>query len=153
MSISVNTYREDQHLQIAYTQTKQDDTKEDFDYKIPLTTTPCHFGGKRYWFTCPWYASGKYCGRRVGTLYLGGKYFACRHCYDLTYNSRNLSGFFKGAGQTISAPDLDRLREEAKTEYYKGKMTRRYKQYLKKADKFLFQLQFITRGLYKTKSK
>lgn len=153
VGIEISTYSDEPYLRIHYTQTDRDDTKMDYDYKIPLTTTPCHFGGKRYWFTCPWYVNGKYCGRRVGVLFLGGKHFACRHCHNLTYNSRNLSGFFKGAGQTISAPELDALREEAKTEYYRGKMTRRYKRYLKKEDKFLYQLQFITKGLYKTKSK
>jgi hypothetical protein len=25
------------------------------------------------------------CGRRVAKLYLGDKYFACRHCYQLAY--------------------------------------------------------------------
>lgn len=153
VSFYISIQEAESYLQLTYTQTHDDGSKEDFDYKIPLTTTPCYFGGKRYWFTCPWYVNGKYCGRRVGVLFLGGKHFACRHCHNLTYNSRNLSGFFKGAGQTISAPELDRLREEAKTEYYKGKMTRRYKRYLKKEEKFLFQLQIITKGLYKTKSK
>jgi hypothetical protein len=26
-------------------------------------------------------------GRRVAVIYAKGKYFACRHCYDLTYTS------------------------------------------------------------------
>jgi len=153
VGISADTYHEDPHLQINYTQTDQDGEKKNFNYKIPLTTTPCYFGGKRYWFICPWYASGIYCGRRVGVIYKAGDYFACRHCYNLSYDSRNLGGFFKAAGQTISAPELDTLREEAKTEYYRGKMTRKYKRYLKKEEKFLYQLQVITKGLYKTKSK
>ena len=145
---------QEQYIKLIYTRTdRQTEEKKDFDYKVSLETTPCHFGGKRYWFICPWYANGVYCGRRVGVLYLGGDYFACRHCYNLTYNSRNLSGFFKAAGQVVSAPDLDRLMEEAKTEYYKGKMTRRYKRYLKKEERCLFQLQVITKGLYKTRSK
>ena len=152
VSISVDIYHEDPHLQITYTQTDQDGEKKNFDYKIPLTTTPCYYGGKRYWFICPWYASGIYCGRRVAVIYKAGDYFACRHCYNLTYNSRNLGGFFKAAGQTISAPELDTLREETKTEYYRGKMTKKYKRYLKKEEKFLYQLQVITKGLYKTKS-
>lgn len=153
VSILVDTYHEDQHLRITYTKTDQEGNKKDFDYKIPLTSTPCYYGGKRYWFICPWYANGVYCGRRVGVLYLGGDYFGCRHCYDLTYNSRNLSGIFKAAGQTISAPELDKLREEVKTEYYRGKMTRKYKRYLKKEESFLYQLQVITKGLEKTSSK
>jgi hypothetical protein len=55
------------------------------DYRVRLNTTPVHFGGERSWFLCP--AVG--CGRRVRKLYLapGGTYFACRHCYNLTYES------------------------------------------------------------------
>ena len=30
------------------------------------------------------------CGQRVVKLY-GGRYFLCRHCYNLTYPSRNVS--------------------------------------------------------------
>jgi hypothetical protein len=54
-------------------------------YRVQLETTPVHFGGERWWFLCP--AAG--CGRRVRKLYLGpsGTYFACRHCYNLTYAS------------------------------------------------------------------
>ena len=55
------------------------------DYKIPLHTTTPHFGGHRWWFTCP----GRGCGRRVGKLYLPprGQFFLCRHCYRLSYTS------------------------------------------------------------------
>ncbi|HXG68722.1 MAG TPA: hypothetical protein VNO70_26735 [Blastocatellia bacterium] len=58
-------------------------TGERFDYKVALTTTRPHFGGRRWWFVCP------LCARRVGKLYLppGGRYFGCRHCHDLTYRS------------------------------------------------------------------
>ncbi|MEI6127263.1 MAG: hypothetical protein WCQ99_12005 [Pseudomonadota bacterium] len=48
-----------------------------------MTTTLVYFGGSRYWFLCP----GRGCGRRVGKLYGAGKYFLCRHCYNLTYDS------------------------------------------------------------------
>lgn len=53
------------------------------NYRVYLSTTDCHFGGKRYWFLCP--AQG--CGRRVAKLYVGG-IFACRHCYALAYESQ-----------------------------------------------------------------
>jgi hypothetical protein len=61
------------------------------DYVIRLqTTTPFH-GALRWWFTCPLFLDGKACGRRVQKLYLppGGRYFGCRHCYRLAYDSRN----------------------------------------------------------------
>jgi hypothetical protein len=63
--------------------------KENFDYKIRLVTTPCYFGGKRFWFICPLIINGIPCDRMVGKLYLpsNAKYFGCRHCYNLTYKS------------------------------------------------------------------
>lgn len=61
---------------------------EEVRYPVRLTWTPCNFGGRRPWFICPGVVNGRYCGRRVGTLFNGGKYFLCRHCYDLTYQSR-----------------------------------------------------------------
>lgn len=63
--------------------------KRNIDYLVPLEKTSCHFGGYRYWFICPISVDGRYCGRRVGKLFLapGSSYFACRHCHDLTYRS------------------------------------------------------------------
>ena len=59
--------------------------KTNCNYRADLVSTPCRFGGQRWWFLCPIVN----CDRRVGVLYLpyGGKYFGCRHCYDLTYES------------------------------------------------------------------
>jgi hypothetical protein len=61
--------------------------RSDEDYRIQLTTTSCHYGGCRWWFRCPLYSAGSYCGQRVRKIYLppGGDYFGCRHCYNLTY--------------------------------------------------------------------
>ena len=57
--------------------------------EIGLTTTPCNYGGVKWWFVCPVVKDGIYCGNRVGKLYLppAGEYFGCRQCYDLTYES------------------------------------------------------------------
>ena len=57
---------------------------EDVRKPVTLEWTPCNFGGERPWFTCP----GAGCGRRVAVLYGPGKYFLCRHCYDLCYESQ-----------------------------------------------------------------
>jgi len=54
---------------------------ERLNYPVRLQTTPCNYGGTRFWLTCP--AIG--CGKRIAKLYLGDKYFACRHCYRLAY--------------------------------------------------------------------
>ena len=66
---------------------------ENLDYKVLLGTTRPRLGGLRWWFICPLVANGRKCGRRVGKLYLppGGKYYGCRHCYDLTYESSQTS--------------------------------------------------------------
>lgn len=64
-------------------QARDDGERRDFDYPVFLSWTPCRYGGARPWFLCP--ARG--CGRRVAILY-GGAFFACRHCYRLTYESQ-----------------------------------------------------------------
>ncbi len=76
-------------IRFQYTQTdKQTGEKEEMDYPARLSATPCHFGGKRWWFICPLVKDGIACNRRALRLYLGGgKYFGCRHCYNLTYES------------------------------------------------------------------
>jgi hypothetical protein len=57
---------------------------EEVKEPVSLEWTPCNFGGERPWFVCP----GVRCGRRVAILYGPGKYFLCRHCYDLRYESQ-----------------------------------------------------------------
>jgi hypothetical protein len=60
------------------------DEWEDVKETVELGWTACNFGGERPWFTCP----GAGCGRRVAVLYGPGRYFLCRHCYDLRYESQ-----------------------------------------------------------------
>ncbi len=72
----------DAWLRLQYTMTQ---TGEAVDYRIRLTTTPLPWGGVRWAFLCP----NLVCGRACRKLYLlpGGRYFACRLCYRLTYTS------------------------------------------------------------------
>lgn len=58
---------------------------EPISYTVQLTSTPCHFGGFRWWFVCPVVR----CQRRCGKLYMppGGRYFVCRVCADVAYAS------------------------------------------------------------------
>jgi hypothetical protein len=60
------------------------DEWKDVQEQVSLTWTACSFGGERSWFICP----GAGCGRRVAVLYGPGRYFLCRHCYDLPYQSQ-----------------------------------------------------------------
>jgi hypothetical protein len=65
--------------------------REDVQETAPLTWTACNFGGERPWFICP----GAGCGRRVAVLYGPGRYFLCRHCYDLVYESQRENGMYR----------------------------------------------------------
>jgi hypothetical protein len=62
---------------------------EDVEEPICLDETACTYGGARPWFRCPGVRNGKWCGRRVGKLYLGQRYFVCRHCLRLAYSSQS----------------------------------------------------------------
>ena len=55
---------------------------EPVEQTISFDQTPCNYGGYRKWFHCP------RCRARVAVLYGAGKYFLCRHCYNLTYSSQ-----------------------------------------------------------------
>lgn len=50
---------------------------------ISFSWTPCNYGDFRTWFLCPG------CGKRIAVLYGAGKYFLCRHCYNLAYSSQH----------------------------------------------------------------
>jgi hypothetical protein len=77
-------------LQYRLSQSRQiKDNLEVPSYQIRMVKTRPHYGGFRWWFTCPLIVNDCPCQRRVGKLYLppGGQFFGCRHCYQLTYSS------------------------------------------------------------------
>jgi hypothetical protein len=129
VSVLISTLEGDNYMRLSYTQTDRDSgEKKDFDYCILLTSTPCHYGGRRYWFTCPFSRNGTYCGRRVGVLYKDGDYFACRHCYDLTYNSRKLNRQFLLSplfNVLYLEGRIEKLKEKTKRRTYAGIPTRK----------------------------
>lgn len=53
-----------------------------FDYTLDVLTTPCHFGGRRYWWVCP------HCDRRCRILYCRGL-FVCRQCSGAHYDTQS----------------------------------------------------------------
>lgn len=56
---------------------------------IPVEAASCHFGGNRYYFSCPG------CDKRRYKLRLGGNGFYCRQCYGLPYYSQQC-GYMDG---------------------------------------------------------
>lgn len=123
------------YVKVNYTITDRETSeKTDYDYRINLTTTPCNFGGVRYWFICPLSVNGITCGRRVGTIYLasGGKYFGCRHCYNLFYESRNEPRLARpgGIGYPINAERLyEELYMQIKQWTWRGRPTRKARKF------------------------
>lgn len=85
------------------------------DLEVGLITTPCNFGGVRCWFACPM------CDECVGGLYLapGERHFMCRHCNNLTYDSRNESSPFGISG--VTERKIKKLRSEIKRWTWRGR--------------------------------
>jgi hypothetical protein len=131
IGIIVDVEEAEPYVKVNYTTTdRSTGEKTNYDYKISLTTTPCNFGGVRYWFICPLSKNGVYCGRRTGTLYLasGGNYFGCRHCYDLSYESRNECrlGRFGNIGFPLKAErQYEELYKSIKRWTWRGRPTRK----------------------------
>jgi len=131
-AIGIESHPEAYHpyIRLSYTQTDPDGEKENFDYKIELTRTPCNYGGYRYWFLCPLARKGMMCGRRSGVLYKAGDYFGCRHCYNLTYWCRqhnkdySLNWWFKSRK---ALNKIRKLETEIKRNEYNGKLTKKRK--------------------------
>lgn len=62
---------------------------EQITQTVPLLCIDCHYGGQRPYFRCPGVVNGTACGRRVGKMFAGGRYFLCRHCYSIAYSSQS----------------------------------------------------------------
>jgi hypothetical protein len=60
---------------------------ENVSYQIEIDYSDCNYGGSRPWFVCP----NTRCNKRVGKLFLDGRYYLCRHCHNLSYETQNIS--------------------------------------------------------------
>ncbi|MBT3141367.1 hypothetical protein KL867_09910 [Ruegeria litorea] len=56
---------------------------------VKISHVGCNFGGQRPFYLCPGIVNGQHCGRRVGKLFSGGRFFLCRHCYSIAYASQS----------------------------------------------------------------
>ena len=72
----------DSNMTLFFSRRADGEDWEDVEQEIHLDQTPCNYGGFQKWFLCPG------CGKRVAILYGPGKYFLCRHCYNLVYASQ-----------------------------------------------------------------
>ena len=130
---------EGDNIKLQYTHTNREtDETENMDYRVELATTPCNYGGKRYWFICPLTKNEKYCGRRVGVLFRIGKWYGCRHCGNIAYAKQFEGGKYRWNG--VSIPDVEQAEKEVKRYYYKGKPTRKYRRLIRLNEKFRYSL-------------
>jgi hypothetical protein len=90
---SINVLTESKRVILNYRHRTPGAEWQDEKYPILLDWSSCHLGGKRPWFLCP----AKECGKRVAILYLGGSIFACRHCYQLAYESQREKDYDRAA--------------------------------------------------------
>ncbi|MFH2063161.1 MAG: hypothetical protein ABIJ46_03335 [bacterium] len=136
MYIQVSTFSLDPYVRIQCTYTDRwTSEKTDQDYRIRLTTTRPNYGGVRWWFVCPLSRNGRACDRRVGVLYLGGRYFGCRRCYRLPYDKQaNKPPASLGIiGEMIDLEtEIDDAEAKIRVRYWKDRPTKRYSRILKK---------------------
>lgn len=119
----VDTVSSEPFAKVNYTVTdRTDGSKQDYDYRIRLLTTPCNLGGRRFWFCCP------HCGRRSGVLHIDGGLFVCRLCANLTYESRNESRMGRPGGIgyfLVCERRADEIRKKMKRRTWRGRPTRK----------------------------
>jgi hypothetical protein len=58
-------------------------------HAVTLAWTPCHYGGRRPWWVCP------FCHYRAAVLYFVDDLAACRYCHGLAYTSQREDDFHR----------------------------------------------------------
>ena len=89
-TISVASHRG--YVQLNYRQQRPGQEWETRDYPVDISYTPCHLGGARPWFLCPYAV----CNRRVAKLYCSN-YFSCRNRLDLAYPRQREEAYNRAA--------------------------------------------------------
>jgi hypothetical protein len=148
ISYSININTATSYISFNYLITDESLREINIEQTILLSTTNCNYGGKRHWFICS-------CGKRVGVVYktICSDYFQCRHCHNLTYESRNLSGFQKSIGRAVSIPELEKLRLGLKRVFYNGQLTKNCIKYQKKLEQFKTYHYAWLKNLHESVSK
>ena len=81
VSCAVNEYAD--QLTVNYGWWRYDESeRKEVKLSIGLTSTPCNYGGVRWWFRCP------YCQRRAAVLFIMGSALRCATCSRMSYASQ-----------------------------------------------------------------
>ncbi len=109
-------------ITLKYTIQKSNGQSTPYSYNVILDTTPCNYGGKRWWFRC------LYCHRRVRVIYLpdDSPVFACRTCHHLTYESQQVGKprWVALADSVFKLPKLEEQWYRARSEKRRQKLER-----------------------------
>lgn len=131
INILVDTSSENPYARLMY-KTRQWGTEDwrDAEFEVQLEYSRCRFGGKKWFFICGFQG----CINRARVLYFLGKYFTCRKCANLSYESCNKSqshrkGYFKVLIQSWKADEY--YKEKVRKRVYKGRLTKKYQRYLR----------------------
>lgn len=82
------------HVRLVYRHRPYGGEWQDVSERVPLVETATRFGGRRQWFRC------LTCGRRCRVLY-GGRYFRCRKCHGLRYETQYEPSFACAATRAL----------------------------------------------------
>ncbi len=86
-------HAEENRLVLSYNYRRNGEEWQSVEEPVHIACVPCRFGGTRPYFMCPGVVNGVTCGRRVAKLLATGRYFLCRHCYRLAYESQSESAW------------------------------------------------------------
>jgi len=124
IGLAVDHFTDEPHAILNYKTQPCGEDWIDIEYKVEMSSTPCRYGGKRWWFHCPIAR----CGRRCSILYQDRSYFVCRKCARLSYESQRYSGKYSMLHNMFQAEEYA---DTIKRWYYRGKPTRKHRRYLK----------------------
>ena len=85
---SLRFWRDGDRLVLSYRAQLHGGEWRGVEQPTQIVWIPCRFGGTRPYFVCPGIVNGIVCCRWVTKLYGAGRYFLCRHCYQLAYPSQ-----------------------------------------------------------------
>jgi len=148
-SLSIFIDKQEKYLKLDYWA-----DEEQIKYTVRLTSTDCYYSHKRYWFICP----NNQCGQRVANLYLApNKYrFACRHCLNLSYRSRNINpkGRLVYLDKMLKMEKtVKNLNDKMKIKHRKGWPTKKYLQLMKANDDLELAIDMVDQKMEKLLKK
>lgn len=114
------------YIQLRYSSyNRPKDVRHEMNYRVELSSLPCRYGGRKWFYICP----NQRCGRRCRVLYGHQEFFVCRKCTGLWYDSQTYTtNCYRQLDQLFKA---ERLEQVINRRYYRGKPTRKYRRFLK----------------------